>query len=110
MHMVKIALTKLAEIGLRVACVTYDGTATNMNMFQRLGCKFDAATYSDMKTTFKHPTIDYNICAIFDPRHMLKLARNPLADLSYLVDSDGEKLSGCSSKSYITCKKERGLS
>ena len=91
MQMVAIALTKAAEIGLRVACVTCDGTATNMNMVQQLGCKFDATTYSDMKITFKHPTMDYNVCGLFDPCHMLKLARNSLADLSYLVDSDGEK-------------------
>ena len=36
MQMVRIALTKAAEISLRVDCVTYDGTVTNMNMFQQL--------------------------------------------------------------------------
>ena len=92
MQMVRIALTKAAEIGLRVVCVTCDGTVTNMNMFQQLGCNFDTATYDSVKTTFKHPTMNYNVCSIFDPCHMLKLARNSLADLSYLADSSGEKI------------------
>ena len=109
MQMVTIALTKAAEIGLRVACVTCDGTATNMNMFQQLGCKFDATTYSDMKTTFKHPTMDYNVCAIFDPCHMLKLARNSLADLSYLVDSDGEKIEWMFFKELHNLQEREGL-
>ena len=92
MQMVRIALTKAAEISLRVKCVTCDGTVTNMNMFQQLGCNFDTATYDAVKTTCKHPTINYNFCSIFDPWNMLKLARNSVADLSYLADSSGETL------------------
>ena len=61
-QMVRIAPTKAAEIGLRIVCVRYDETVTNMNMFQQLGCNFDAAIYDAIKTAFEHPTINCNVC------------------------------------------------
>ena len=91
-QMVRIAFTKAAGISLTVDCVTYDGTGTNMNMFQQLGCNFDTATYDAVKTTCKHPTMNYTFCSIFNACNMLKLARTSVADLSYLADSSGEKI------------------
>ena len=35
--------------------------------------------------------MNYNFCSIFDPYNMLKLARDSVADLSYLADSSREK-------------------
>jgi len=43
-------------------------------------------TYNDMKTAFKYPIMDYNVCTVFDPSHMPKRARNSIGDLSYFVD------------------------
>ena len=88
-QLVCIALTKAAEIGLRVQCVTCDGTTTNIGMFEGLGCNF-GGTYDTMKTTFKHPTEQYDVSAILD--HMLKLARNSLADLSCFFAPDVSRI------------------
>ena len=90
-QLVRIALTKAAEAGLRVHSVTCDGTTTNISMFEGLGCSF-GCTSDTMKTTFKHPTEQYDVSAILDPCHMLKLARNSLADLSCFLDPDGTKI------------------
>ncbi len=59
------------EAGLRVHCMTCDGTKTDISMFQGLGCSF-FGTYDTMKTTFKHPTEQYDVSVILDPCHMLK--------------------------------------
>ena len=84
-QLVRIALTKAAEAGLRVHCVTNDGTTTNINMFEGLGCSFDG-TYDTMKTTFKHPTEQYDVSAILDPY------MESLADLSFFLEPDGAKI------------------
>ena len=76
-----------AEAGLRVHSVTADGTAVNFGMFSELGCIF-TTSYESMVTKFKHPTENYYIYAILDPCHMLKLARNALAHIGSIVDSE----------------------
>ena len=79
-QLVKLAVTKTAEAGLRVWSVTADGTSVNLSTFRQLGCTF-GTTYETMITKFKHPTQDYFVHVILDPCHMLKLARNALAKL-----------------------------
>ena len=76
-----------AEAGLHVHSVTADGTAVNFSMFSELGCIF-TSSYEYMITKFKHPTENYYIYAILDPCLMLKLARNALAHIGSIVDSE----------------------
>ena len=90
-QLVKLAVTKTAEAGLRVWSVTADGTSVNLSTFRQLGCTF-GTTYEAMITKFKHPTQDYFVHVILDPCHMLKLARNALAKLSTFSDSNGGKV------------------
>ena len=90
-QLVKLALTKAAEAGLRMWSVTADGTSVNLSTFRQLGCTF-GTTYDTMVTKFKHPTQDYFVHVILDPCHMLKLARNALAKLSTFSDSNGGKV------------------
>ena len=85
--LVKKALIMAAAAGLRVYSVTADGTAVNFTMFSELGCIF-TSFYETMTTKFKHPTQDYFVYVILDPCHMLKLARNALAHLGSIVDSE----------------------
>ena len=74
------ALVKTAEIGLKVWCLTSDGTSSNIATFKLLGCIF-GLTYESIITKFKHPTLSYDVFVMLDPCHMLKLARNTLASL-----------------------------
>ena len=90
-QLVELALIKAAEAGLRVWSVTADGTSVNLSTFRMLGCTF-GTTYETTVTKFKHPTQDYFVHVILDPCHMLKLARNALADLSTFCDNDGGKV------------------
>ena len=85
--LVKEALIMAAAAGLHVYSVNADGTAVNFTMFSELGCIF-TSSYQTMTTKFKHPTQDYFVYAILDPCHMLKLARNALAHLGSIVDSE----------------------
>ena len=107
-QLVRIALTKAAEAGLRVHCVTCDGTTTNISMFEGLGCSF-CGTYDTMKTTFKHPTEQYDVSAILDPCHMLKLARNSLADLSCFLAPDGSRIEWKYFKNLHDLQENQGL-
>ena len=86
-NLVKEALIMAAAAGLRVYLVTADGTAVNFTMFSELGCIF-TSFYETMTTKFKHPTQDYFVYAILDRCHMPKLARNALAHLGSIVDSE----------------------
>ena len=88
--------------------MTCDGTTTNISMFDGLGCSF-GGTYDTMKTTFKHSTEQYDISAILDPCHMLKLARNSLTDLSCFLDPDGTKIERKYFKNLHDLQENQGL-
>ncbi len=84
------ALTKLYQIGVIVTCATADGPTTNFSTFKKLGACFDL---SSMKSTFPHPCDpNLSVAVIMDPCHMLKLARNTLADLKVLIDPQGREI------------------
>ena len=56
-----------------------------------------------MTGKFNYGKFNHPIYFIPDAAHMLKLARNALADLDYFVDGDGRK-SGDSSQNCMTFK------
>jgi hypothetical protein len=88
-ELVRKALVLTAEIGLKVWCITSDGTSSNVATFKLLGCIF-GLTYKSMITKFKHPTLGYDVFVMLDPCHMLKLARNTLASLgSIFAQNEG---------------------
>ena len=91
-ELVKIALTMAAEAGVRIWVMTADGTKVNIGMFKELGSEF-GTSYNSFVTKFKHPSEEYFVHAIFDPCHMLKLARNALAEINSFVDSEGNIIS-----------------
>ena len=107
-QLVKLALTKAAEAGLRVWSVTADGTSVNLSTFRQLGCTF-GTTYDTMVTKFKHPTQDYFVHVILDPCHMLKLARNALAKLSTFSDSNGGKVKWAYFQNLYAIQEKEGL-
>ena len=82
------SLEKAAKAGLKVWSVTADGTAVNLRTFQILGCKFNGS-YDEMQSSFIHPTTGEGVFAILDSCHMLKLARNSLAQLGSFMDGEG---------------------
>ncbi|KAG8307101.1 THAP domain containing 9 [Homalodisca vitripennis] len=84
-QLIKVAIVKLSEVGVNVQSVTFDGTSTNLSALKHLGCKFPEAPF------FKLDTMNYDICAILDPPHMLKLARNALADIK-VIDSESGRI------------------
>ena len=90
------ALVLTTEIGLKVWCLTSDGTSSNLSTFRLLGCLL-SLTYESITAKFKHPTLDHDVFCVLDPCHMLKLARNTLADLGSMVyvDENGESNEIC---------------
>ena len=102
------ALELAAEAGLKVWCVTADGTAVNIKTFELLGCKF-VANYDDMVTSFKHPTTSEEVFAILDPCHMLKLARNALEAYGSFVDGNGNKIKWQHIKELQKLQENEGL-
>ena len=89
--MVTQCLEKAAKAGLKLWSVTADGTAVNLCTFEIIGCSF-TGTYDEMQSSFPHPTTGEDVFAILDPSHMLKLARNALAQLGSFVDSEGNDI------------------
>ena len=90
-QLVRMALEKAAEAGLRIWSITANGTSVNISTFVQLGCTF-GTTYEFMVTKFKHPTQDYYVYVVSDPCHMLKLTRNALVSLSAFDDINGGKI------------------
>ena len=74
---------------MRVWSITCDGTALNTDTLRRLGCKF-GNTFDDIYPVYKQPTEAYDVFAIFDICHMIKLARNAFSDMQELVIDKGK--------------------
>ena len=73
----------LTESYLDVHAVIFDGTSKNLTTADRLGCKIS----SKFDGSFKHPCREEgDIYIILDACHMIKLARNALADIGIIKD------------------------
>lgn len=83
-------LEAMHEIGLKVVSLTYDGTATNLSVLNKLGCNFK--NVNSLQTSFRHPTTEEDIVAFLDPCHMIKLIRNTLGDSTNLLDGDSHHI------------------
>ena len=80
--MIREALLRTYDAGVKVRVITMDGTAHNTSTFKKLGCNILPDKIGDMKVEFPHPheSAYYNIYCILDPPHMVKLVRNLLAE------------------------------
>lgn len=80
-ELIRNALIICSEYNLRVHSVTFDGNAFNCNAVNMLGANIFNNDYTQIKHLFPCPNNENkNIKVILDPCHMLKLARNALAD------------------------------
>ena len=107
-NLVLKALELAAKADLKVWSVTADGTVVNLNTFETFGCDF-SGTYNDMKTSFSHPTTGENVYANCYPCHMLKLARNALADYGSFVDCKGQSVRWKDIKDLKNLQQSAGL-
>lgn len=90
-NLINVCLTKLYNVNVNIRSVTTDGLASNVRDFELLGCKLlGCKSFDDYKTHFSHPSSKLTVYVIFDPCHMLKLARNVLAEKQTLVSSLGK--------------------
>jgi len=81
--LLRTVISKLFECGCVAVSVTMDGLPANIKTFQQLGCSFDP---DNLVTTFTHPSSpDLSVAAVLDACHMMKLARNTLAEYQVLT-------------------------
>jgi len=79
-ELIKTALILTSNIQLRIRSITCDAESTNVSAFNILGCNLFPSNHQDIKNFFSHPVNNHKIYVILDACHMLKLARNALAD------------------------------
>ena len=83
--LIKMCIIKLYESGIHVHNVTFDGTSTNINAVTKLGCELPEKPFFNVKINKENVTV----CVMLDASHMIKLARNTLADKGTLLSTDG---------------------
>lgn len=84
LNLVQQYLRKLEETGVVIVAVVCDGTATNRSLMSKLGISCDDQA---AQCWFPHPAnSDRQVFCMFDTAHMLKLARNLLAEKHCLID------------------------
>lgn len=91
-ELIKTALILTAEAQLRVLSIICDGESVNCSTLRELGCNIFTDNFAQLKNFFPHPTLNYNVYVLLDPCHMLKLARNALADYEVFYTVDGLKI------------------
>lgn len=94
----------LSEIGITVRSMTCDGAPSNIKAYQYLGCCLEQDNF---KPYFPHPSSDSKIYCFLDAAHMLKLARNVLAE--YEIQTPTGKTSYSFIKNLNSVQKEEGL-
>lgn len=72
---IKTIVTQLHNIGIKIWSITCDGARSNISCFKILGCNFN----KEDGNRFYHTPSKTHIFVMFDACHMLKLARNLLA-------------------------------
>ena len=83
------AINKLTEIGAEVHAVVFDGAPKKLIMAAKFRCNI-----KNLDGAFDHPSIKgRKIYAILEICHMLKLARNALADMKTFFTQSGGKIS-----------------
>jgi len=87
-ELINTALILTAEVGIRVRSLTCDGENTNCAALKELGCTIFVHKFENLKNEFPHPTLQYNVRVLLDPCHMLKLARNALAEYGRFYDAN----------------------
>lgn len=85
-NITKEVLAFIAESGIHIMGLTFDGLPANIAMASELGADINDGA------TFPHPTQNHNISIFLDAAHMLKLVRNTLAQHN-LYDHKDEKIS-----------------
>ena len=82
-QIIRESIQFLTESYLDVHAVIFDGTSKTLTTADRLGCKISSKFHG----SFKHPCREEgNVYIILDACHMIKLARNALADIGIIKD------------------------
>ena len=85
-----MCIGKLFDVGVDVTALTSDGPPCNFSMMNHLGASL---TLSNLDTSFPNPADPKKrVYVILDACHMLKLVRNSLGAVGYLLDDNGEKI------------------
>nr|CAI5838465.1 unnamed protein product [Callosobruchus analis] len=90
-NLVNRALEFIAETGIIVSSLIFDGGPSNVSMVSILGA--DLTHPASLKTYFMYPVNNYKIYMFLDICHVLKLVRNSLASQKNLKDADDELIS-----------------
>ena len=85
------ALRLGVEHSILIRCITMDGTSTNFAAMRLFGCKL-GKSLSEINGEFYFEGYSHSLFFTPDPPHILKLARNALAELKVLIDPDGREI------------------
>lgn len=102
------ALELASSHGLHVHSVTSDGLPANFDAMRSFGCQF-GSVLKDIKGSFSHASFNHTLFFIPDACHMLKLARNALAEMKTFVDDSGNLIEWKYIKQLHDIQEEEGL-
>lgn len=86
--LVEELIKEITKAKVTLSNLTFDGLAANAAMCESFGCNFK----DEIKPFFLNPVNKRPIYIIFDPSHMLKLARNTLGQRGTLYDDKNHKI------------------
>lgn len=89
-ELIKSTFNLCHQYNLCIHGLTFDGDASNCSAMNKLGAQIFAEDYKQIKDFFPCPfDNNKNIKVILDPCHMIKLARNALADYKEFKTDEG---------------------
>ena len=90
-RLISCCLSTAAVHDINILSVTMDGAAANLEAMRCFGCKFGIKRDS-ISSKFKHPSTAADVFFVPDACHMVKLARNALADFGVFIDGQNRNI------------------
>ncbi|KAH9360454.1 hypothetical protein HPB48_013429 [Haemaphysalis longicornis] len=91
-ELAKQCIEKLASVKAEVISLTFGGALSNFTMARCLGAQL-RVDCEQISTSFVNPADNAkNVYVILGACHMIKLIRNSLANVSYIVDAEGKHI------------------
>lgn len=99
----------IADTGVVVNSITFDGASSNLGMVKSLGANVSDVFPSKFQPYFTNPVTKEKQFVFLDPCHMVKLIKNIFGDLKILLDEDNQTIRWEYIEKFVTLQDQERL-
>lgn len=108
-NLVEACLRCLAESGIKIISLTFDGLKSNLAMCERLGASLKDPRHLQPWFYYPETRKKEKVYIFFDPPHALKSVRNTLAKYGVIYDENNDAIEWAHFKKLVEVQAKEGL-